>query len=158
MWTSLFFWVGNHGRQNPWESFIASGAICKEKTHMVRVNWPIIDRRLSMTEHFGRSFSNFLHFEWFKNVIGTLSQDLQIIFEMQSQQTGEKWVVKKILFCIVKHDLFHFSSVWPLLLNFLFILNDLKCYRSVAWSFANHLSTLIATFKEFLRVFWELLL
>ncbi len=105
----LHFWGGK-----PWKAFkslgkfIASGAICKEKTHMVRVNWPIIDRRLSMTEHFGRSFSNFLHFEWFKNVIVTPSQDLQIIFEMQSWQNSQKWVVKKIFFCIVKHVLFHF--------------------------------------------------
>ncbi len=129
----FIFWVGNHGRLlNPWESFIASGAICKEKTHMVRVNWPIIDRRLSMTEHFGRSFSNFLHFEWFKNVIGASCQDLEIIFEMQSQQTSQKWVVKKILFSIVKRVFFiflqfdpsYFQTSW--LYYFLFILNDLK--------------------------------
>jgi hypothetical protein len=34
----------------------------------------------------------------------------------------------------------------PLLLSyFLFILNDLKCYKSATWSFTNHVGVLIAT-------------
>jgi hypothetical protein len=100
-----------------------------------------------------------------ENVIGALSQALQIIFEVQRKRNNEKITRRKISFPTYKLCFFKFFLHFgPLLLSnlivffSLFILNNLKCYRSATWSCTNHLGTLIATkqhIKKFLGV-WEL--
>jgi hypothetical protein len=64
----------------------------------VRVNRPIT-HRLPMTEHLGRSFSQFFSiFSDLKCYIGAPSQALQIIFEMQSQKTSQNTSSKENTF------------------------------------------------------------
>jgi hypothetical protein len=69
-----------------------------------------------------------------QNVTGAPSQALQVIFETQSQGISPKRAVKKIRFCELQNTFFlHFDP--PIFkphnfFYFLFILNDLKCYRN----------------------------
>jgi hypothetical protein len=81
-------------------------------------------------------------------LLGALPQAVEIIFEVQMKRSNEKIAgQKKKAFQLTKH--FFFFSLDPLYLKnfqlspFLFILNDLKCYRSVTFSSTNHFRTLI---------------
>jgi len=77
-----------------------------------------------------------------------LSQALEIVFEMQRKRSNEKIARRKISFLTHRMYLifnFNFSLLFgPLLLSklltfhFLFILNDLKCYKSATFSSTNH--------------------
>ncbi len=93
--------------------------------------------------------------------MGVLLQTLEIIFKVQrkmsNQQISRKkksFSTQKALFC-----LFFFPSLDPsyfqsfYLFLYLFILNDLKCCRSITFSSTNHPSTLIAT-EQCTRIFW----
>ncbi len=76
-----------------------------------------ITNHLSMTEHFGRIFLNSSPFWVIQNVLGSPSQALQIIFEMESQKTSQKIAVKKIRFfelqnCFFFLFFFHFDSLY----------------------------------------------
>jgi len=82
-----------------------------------------------------------------------------IIFEVQRKMSNEKITRRK-----KKNSMFFlFFILFGLLLlsnliTFLFILNDLKCYKSSTWSFTNHFGTSIITkqhTRNFLSV-WEL--
>ncbi len=113
-----------------------------------RANWPITDH-LPMTEHFGRSFSNFSSnfspFSVIWNIIRTPSQVVQIIFEMQSQRTNQKKSSKKNTFIQLQNVFFfHFFSFWLLLLLnliiFLFFIHFKQfCNRNTTSNFTNHL-------------------
>jgi hypothetical protein len=65
-----------------------------------------------------------------------LLQVLEIIFEVQRKMNNEKIIRKKKSFPTYKTCFFSFSSFWtpptfkPHKFIFLFILNNLKCYRS----------------------------
>jgi hypothetical protein len=88
--------------------------------------------------------------------MGALPQVLEIIFEVQRKKSNEK-INRKEKKSFSTHKfyfiLFHFILfllVRPLLFSnlitfFLFILNNLKRYKSATSSFINHLGTLIAT-------------
>jgi hypothetical protein len=88
-----------------------------------------------------------------------LPQAVEIIFEVQRKRSNEKITRKKKSFSTYKKRMFFFFSFLfgPLLLlnliifYFLFILNNLKCYKNIPWSFTNHFSTNNngATYKEF---------
>jgi hypothetical protein len=91
--------------------------------------------------------------------MGALPQALKIIFEVQ--RINEKITRRKISFPTYKTCFFFFLLFGPLFLSnpglsyFLFILNDLKCYKNIAWSSINHVWTLTATkqhTKNFLDV------
>jgi hypothetical protein len=75
------------------------------------------------------------------------------------ERISEKIARWKISFSAYR-TLFYFIFLffWPFLLSdlitFLFILNDLKCYKSTTWSSTNHLWTLIAREKH-TRNFFE---
>jgi hypothetical protein len=83
---------GCFGIWNHMSNFFCLGFLVAKYWFLVCNNFDIVDRhiidRLPMTKHFGRSFSILLHFNWFKNVIGTPFQALKIIFEMQSKRTS----------------------------------------------------------------------
>jgi hypothetical protein len=79
-----------------------------------------------------------------------LPQALEIIFKVQRKRSNEKITRKRKSFLTCKT--FVFSNLWTPLtfklhnfLIFLFILNDLKCYRRVTSSSTSHVGTLIAT-------------
>jgi hypothetical protein len=83
------------------------------------------------------------------NVMGALLA-LDTIFEVQRKRSNNKKTNKLSNL----HNMvffFFFGSLWTpptfkahYFFNVLFILNDLKCYRSATWSFTNHLGTAIA--------------
>jgi len=124
------------------------------KLNRIRVDQPIIIH-LPMTKHL------FISSFWvIQNVRGVLFQAIEIIFEMQRKRCNEKNNKTKNNLSNLQNMGF-FSLFGPLLLSnliilfFLFILNDLKCYKSATWSSANHIWTLIATeqhTKTFLNV------
>jgi len=67
--------------------------------------------------------------------MGVLLQALPIIFEVQMKESNEKIARRKISFFQLTKCIPFFSSLF----FFLFILNDLKCYRNVTLSSTNHL-------------------
>jgi hypothetical protein len=91
-----------------------------------------------------------------------LPQALEIIFEVQMKRSNQKIVRKKKAFQLTKYIFFpfffsldhsYFQSF--LLSHFLFILNNLKCYKNVTWNSTNHFWILITTeqyTKNFLGV------
>ncbi len=103
-----------------------------------------------ITEHLFRSLSAVLHFQWFK-MLWELPQALETTFEVERKTRNEEIARGKISFPTYKmHFFFFFLLFGPFLLSkllsyFLFILNDLKFYRSTTLSSTNHLWTLIAT-------------
>jgi len=109
-----------------------------------RVNWPITNH-LSMTKHFGRSFSILLHFEWFK----ILQEHLLKLYKSSLECNTKKSAKKMSFFSFFFH--FNPPTLKPHIFYFLFILINLKWYRSITWSFTKHLWTLITTYKEFFR-------
>jgi hypothetical protein len=118
-----------------------------------RVDWPIINC-LPKIEHLFISSSYVLHFEWFKVL---WEHFLEIIFQMQRKMSNEKITMRKRKLFNLQNMLF-FLFLWTFLtlkphyfLIFLFILNDLKCYRSS--SFVNRLEILIAT-EQHTRNVW----
>jgi hypothetical protein len=106
----------------------------------------IIDQ-YPIIKHIFRSLSFVFHFERFKMLKGALPQALEIIFEVQRKTSNEKIARRKISFSTYKTSFFFlFSSLCTRptfrahkFLVFLFILNDLKCYRSTTFSSTNHL-------------------
>jgi hypothetical protein len=99
-----------------------------------------------MTEHLGRSFSILLHFEWFKMLYrSTFSSFTSHLWNAKPKNQPNKKSSEENTFFQITNCIFF--SFWPFLLSnlitFLFILNDLKCYRNTTWSFTNHLWTLI---------------
>jgi len=94
--------------------------------------------------------------------MGALPQALGISFEMQRKRSNEKITRRKYAFQLTKHVFFiFFSFLWISLIFkphnffiFLFILNDLKCYRSTTWSSTNHLGTLIAIESNIQGMSW----
>jgi len=92
---------------------------------------------------------------------------VKIIFEVLRKRNNEKITRWKISFSIYKMHFYFIFLLFELLLIlnlitflFSFILNNLKCYKSLSWSFTNHLGFLIATeqhTRNFLSV-WELAL
>jgi hypothetical protein len=65
--------------------------------------------------------------------IGVIFQALQIIFEMQSQGSNQKRALMKIyIFKLQTCFSYFFLILTPLLFSiFLFVLNNLKCFRNV---------------------------
>jgi hypothetical protein len=79
-----------------------------------------------------------------QNFVGALRQALEIIFEMQMKRSNEKIIRRKISFPAHEIDFF-FPSLHLLIFkafnfsHFLFILNNLKCYRNATFNSTNHL-------------------
>jgi len=79
--------------------------------------------------------------------MGALLQALETIFEVQRKMSNEKIARRKISFSTYKMSFFSlFFSLCTRptfrahkFLVFLFILNDLKCYRSATFNSTNHL-------------------
>jgi hypothetical protein len=74
--------------------------------------------------------------------MGTLPQVLKTIFEVQRKMSNEKTTRREINFPTYKT----FFFLWTLpffkphnFFNFLFVLNDLKCYRSANGNSTNYL-------------------
>jgi len=94
--------------------------------------------------------------------MGVLPQVLEIIFEVQRKMSKEKITIREINFSNLQKTFFFFlfgSFILSNLLTFffLFILNDLKCYRNTTLSSTNHFCILITTKyhkRNFLGV-WE---
>jgi len=92
-----------------------------------RVNWPIIDRLL-MIEHFGRSLSILLHFEWLIFFYRSVFSSFTNHFKNEKPRDQPKSSCKENTFSqIVKCVFFHFSLFWPLLFSnfiiFLFLIH-----------------------------------
>jgi hypothetical protein len=82
-----------------------------------------------------------------QNDMGVLPQVLKIIFQVQRKRNNEKIARRKINFETYKMCFFflepsYFQSLY--LSHFLFILDDLKFYRSTTLNSINHLGVLIA--------------
>jgi hypothetical protein len=114
----------------------------------LRIDQPNINY-LPLIEHLFISSSYVFHFEWFKIFMGALLQVLEIILEVQRKRNNEKIIE------LTKHVSFLFSSLWipPTFkprnfFYFLFIWNDLKCYRSPTWNYTNYFWTLIGIYQH----------
>jgi len=69
-----------------------------------------------ITKHFGRSFSNFLHFECFKMLYKCLFNLYNSSLKCKAKGAVKK-IEKNTFFSIAKHFFFHFCSFWPFLLH-----------------------------------------
>ncbi len=77
-----------------------------------RVNWPIINH-LPMTEHFGRSFSILLHFEWFKMLYECFLKLYKSSLKCKAKGLAKKELSKKKMF--FSNCKMHFFSFFFLL-------------------------------------------
>jgi hypothetical protein len=96
-----------------------------------KVDQPIINHLLLMTEHLFVSSSYVLHFTLSDlKCYGVLTQALEILFEVQRKKINEKTTRRKISFPTYKMHFFIFYFFEPLLLSnviiYLFIINRFK--------------------------------